>query len=252
MERPDVHALRAALARSRRLLIFTGAGISVDSGIPDFRSPGGIWARLDPFSLSVDCLEGGAAGRATFWRTMVALADSLGHPQPNASHRAVADLERRGQVILVVTQNVDGLHQAAGSDPRAVVELHGNTEVSYCVRCKERWPTAAIVARVKAGEPGPLCDCGGLIRPELVVFGDPLPPGALEAAFTAARTCDACLVLGSSLSVTPAAHVPLAAKRAGARLLIVTKGSTPLDDRADLKLDAALADVFVPAVAGLG
>ena len=251
MAHPALPALQAVLAASKRLLVFTGAGISVDSGIPDFRSPGGIWSRLDPFTLSVDCLCAGAAGRATFWRTMAALEDSLGDPQPNASHRAVVELARRGQVSLVVTQNVDGLHQAAGTDPATIVELHGNTELSYCVRCQTRWPTPAIVARVKAGEAGPLCDCGGLIRPELVIFGDPLPQAAIERAFEAARTCDTCLVLGSSLSVTPAAHVPLAARRRGAQLVIVTLGDTPLDDDADLKIEAPLADVFVPAVAGL-
>lgn len=240
--------LKAALDTAKRLLIFTGAGISVDSGIPDFRSPGGIWSRLDPYSLSTAALAGGPKGVAQFWRTMTALEDSLNHPQPNPAHFAVAKLQQQGRVELVVTQNVDGLHQAAGSPPESVVELHGNTAECFCRRCNQTWPTDAIVARVKSGEAAPYCECGGVIRPKLTIFGDPLPDGVIPRSFAAARRCDVCLVLGSSLTVTPAADVPLEAKRAGAKLIIVTLGQTPLDRLADLRIGEGLASSFVPAV----
>lgn len=240
--------LKAALDQAKRLLIFTGAGISVDSGIPDFRSPGGIWSKLDPYSLSTAALAGGPKGVAQFWRTMAALADSLGDPKPNPGHDAVRTLQARGKVELIVTQNVDGLHQAAGSPPESVVELHGNTAECFCRRCNQTWPTEAIVKRVQSGDAAPYCECGGVIRPKLTVFGDPLPEGVIPKAFAAARRCDVCLVLGSSLTVTPAADVPLEAKRAGAKLIIVTLGQTPLDRMADLRINKGLAESFVPAV----
>lgn len=242
-------ALVDTLRAAKRMVIFTGAGISVDSGIPDFRSPDGIWMKIDPYSLSTEALAGGSKGVATFWRTMSALEDSLNQPKPNASHHAVTRLQRRGQVELVVTQNVDGLHQAAGATD--VVELHGNTGESFCKRCGQTWPTGEIVARVRAGDAAPYCECGGVIRPRLTVFGDPLPPGVMRRSLDAARRCDVCLVLGSSLTVTPAADVPVAAKRAGAKLVIITKGPTPLDAHADLRLHDGLADCFVPAVKAL-
>jgi NAD-dependent deacetylase len=244
-----VSELSAVLGRAKRILVFTGAGISVDSGIPDFRSPDGIWMKIDPYSLSTQALAGGPKGVATFWRTMTALEDSLNQPSPNAAHFAVATLEALGKVELVVTQNVDGLHQAAGSSD--VVELHGNTGESFCRRCRQVWPTGEIVARVKSGDAAPYCECGGVIRPKLTIFGDPLPDGVMRRALSAARRCDVCLVLGSSLTVTPAADVPVAAKQAGAQLVIVTKGPTPLDRLADLRVHQGLAESFVPAVAAL-
>ncbi|MGK0358277.1 MAG: NAD-dependent deacetylase [Bradymonadia bacterium] len=237
------------LGSSKRLLIFTGAGISVDSGIPDFRSENGVWAKIDPFSLSTAALAGGRKGVAMFWRTMTTLADSLIDPEPNASHFAVKRLQDQGKVELIVTQNVDGLHQAAGSSIDSVVELHGNTTESYCKRCNQSWPTTEIVARVHGGDASPRCECGGVIRPKLTVFGDPLPDGVLHRAMDAARNCDVCLVLGSSLTVTPAADVPLEAKRAGAKLVIVSIGDTPLDRLADVRFREPLGECFAPIVA---
>lgn len=236
------------IGEANRLLIFTGAGISVDSGIPDFRSPNGVWAKIDPFSLSTAALAGGRKGVAMFWSTMSTLADSLNDPKPNASHFAVKRLQDQGKVELIVTQNVDGLHQAAGSADDTVVELHGNTTESYCKRCNRSWPTAEIVARVHGGEAAPSCECGGTIRPRLTVFGDPLPDGVMHKAMEAARNCDVCLVLGSSLTVTPASDVPLEAKRAGAKLVIVSIGDTPLDRLANVRIRVPLAECFAPLV----
>ena len=244
----DTAALADVLGAAKRILIFTGAGVSVDSGIPDFRSPNGVWSKIDPFSLSTAALAGGRKGVAMFWATMTALEDSLNDPKPNPVHFAIKKLQDQGKVELVVTQNVDGLHQAAGSPLDTVVELHGNTAESYCKRCNRTWPTSEIVKRVHAGEKAPSCECGGVIRPRLTIFGDPLPDGVMHQALTAARACDVCLVLGSSLTVTPAADVPLEAKRTGAKLVIVTMGETPLDRLADLQIKAPLAESFVPLV----
>ena len=183
-----------------------------------------------------------------FWRTMTTLADAMVDPKPNASHFAVKRLQDQGKVVLVVTQNVDGLQQDAGSPEDTVVELHGNTTDSHCKRCNRTWPTSEIVERVHGGEASPSCECGGTIRPRLTVFGDPLPDGVLHKAMEAARTCDVCLVLGSSLTVTPAADVPLEAKRAGAKLVIVSIGDTPLDRLADVRFREPLGECFAPLV----
>ncbi|MCA9537426.1 MAG: hypothetical protein KC620_00980 [Myxococcales bacterium] len=235
------------LAAAERMMVFTGAGVSVDSGIPDFRTPGGIWDRIDPMTLSRSGAEGSPARRAEFWRAMRSLADSLGDPKPNAVHHAVVALDQRGQVGGVVTQNIDGLHQAAGSTE--VIELHANHLMCHCLGCGDRLPTAEVVARVRGGEAAPSCrKCGGIIRPELVLFEDMLPVDALRRAERLALSCDLCLVLGSSLVVHPAADLPRMARRAGAKLVIATLGPTPIDDWAHLKIDAPLADVFVPAV----
>ncbi len=245
--------LRDAIAGAKRILVFTGAGISVDSGIPDFRSPGGVWTRIDPLTLSADRIQGSRRDREAFWRAMVEVAESVGQPAPNPAHAAVARLQRRGQVVLVATQNVDGLHQAAGSPPETVAELHGNLARCRCVACGTRYPTAEVLGWLRAGETLPTCQaCGGFVRPDVVVFGDPLPMRALDRAHAAAFDCDLCLVLGSSLMVHPAADIPVRARRAGARLVVVTLSTTPVDALCDLRVRAPLGEVFVQAVADLG
>ncbi|MCB9523435.1 MAG: hypothetical protein H6702_08630 [Myxococcales bacterium] len=246
----QIEALRALLTAHNRIVAFTGAGVSVDSGIPDFRSRGGLWDRLDPMTLSTDALEAGPTGRVAFWRTMEALADSLGDPHPNPIHHALVELERQGRLAGILTQNVDGLHQAAGSDPGLVVELHGN--LAWCVEpiSEVRFPTPQIMARVKAGERDPK-HAGRPIRPELVVFGDPLPEEAMQKAWAMAGGCDLMLVLGTSLTVHPAADLPVLARHTGAKLAIVTLGRTPVDHLADLRIDAPLLASFVPAVEGM-
>lgn len=244
-----IDALTDLLARSERILVFTGAGVSVDSGIPDFRSPGGVWTRIDPMVLSVSTFRSGLAGRTRFWRALREVAESIGDPTPNPVHHAVARLEALGKVIGVVTQNVDGLHQAAGSSAEKVIELHGNLQSCLCLGCGRRWPAREVLAR---GDEAPACErCGGAIRPDVVVFEDPLPAAAVDRAWQLAREADLCLVLGSSLTVHPAADLPLVARRAGARLAIVTLGPTPIDLAAHLRLDAALGETFVPAVGRL-
>lgn len=243
-----VDALAGLLAGHRRILVFTGAGVSVDSGIPDFRSPGGIWTRVDPAMLSRPAIEGRGVDRRPFWRAMAAIAGAIGDPQPNPIHHAVAALERAGRVRAVVTQNIDGLHQRAGS--KSVYELHGGQATCRCLGCAARWPTAEILARVEGGDAAPDCEhCGGVIRPELVLFGDMLDPAVLDGARRAATECDLCVVLGSSLEVHPAAGLPRVAAAAGAQVAIVTLGDPDWRGPLALRVDAPLSSTWVPAVA---
>ena len=241
--------LRALLECSRRILVFTGAGISVDSGIPDFRSPGGVWTRIDPMVLSRQVFQSGRQGRVDFWRALRMVFAEARKAEPNPAHRAVAELEKRGQVIGVVTQNVDGLHQAAGSDPERVIELHGTAQSASCVACSQQWSIDIVETWFAAGVDAPDCDaCGSPVRPDVVAFGDPLPGPSLQRAWGMANHCDLCLVLGSSLQVYPAAEIPEIAKRHGARLGIVNIEPTGLDPEADVCIHAPLATSFVPAV----
>lgn len=245
-----IEALERLFAAHERIFVFTGAGVSVDSGIPDFRSPGGIWTRIDPSMLSRPAIEAPGVDRRPFWQAMRAIGEAVGDPQPNPIHHAVAALQRAGRVRAIATQNIDGLHQAAGAE--GVLELHGGQRDCRCLGCAARWPTAEIFARVQAGDTAPDCEhCGGVIRPDLVLFGDLLDPAVLGEAQRAAAMCDLCLVLGSGLEVFPAAGLPGIAARSGAAVAIVTLGRPAWRHPAALHVDAPLAHSFVPAVARL-
>jgi len=240
-------ALAKLLRAHHEILLFTGAGVSVDSGIPDFRSPGGVWTRVDPAMLSRPAIEGVGVDRAPFWQAMLAIGRSIGEPAPNPIHHAVAALEKAGRVVAVATQNIDGLHQAAGAE--RVLELHGAQTTCRCTGCPARWPTREILARVQAGDTAPDCEhCGGVIRPDLVLFGDMLDPAVLGAAQQAASTCDLCVVLGSGLDVYPAAGLPRIAARSGAPVAIVTLGRPAWRGPFALHVDAKLGETWVPAV----
>ena len=242
-----IATLSDLLRRRERVFVFTGAGISVDSGVPDFRSPGGVWTRIDPATLTRSAIESPRADRARFWAAMASIAAAIGAPEPNSAHAAVAALEAAGRILGVATQNIDGLHQAAGS--ASVVELHGNHHGCRCLRCGGRWPTGEILKRVVSGDRAPDCGaCGGVIRPDLVLFGDELNPADLERARAWARRCDLCLVLGSSLEVFPAAGLPWVAAEAGADVVIITLGSVRGDWPGAVHIDAPLGDTLAPAV----
>ena len=245
----DVDTLRALLSDSERIMVFTGAGVSVDSGIPDFRSPGGVWTRVDPLAVSRQTFDAGRRGRARFWAATRKLLGGLINAEPNPSHHAVVELERRGRVTAIVTQNVDGLHQAAGSRPQRVIELHGTGRTCSCTGCGAAYSMVDVERWIDEGQDAPDCPvCAAPVRPDVVAFGDPMPEVALRRSWAVAGCCDLCLVLGSSLTVYPAADIPRAARKAGARLAIVTKGDTSLDELADVRLRGGLVDDFVPAV----
>lgn len=240
--------LAGMIASARRILAFTGAGISTESGIPDFRSPGGVWDRYAPIRYQ-DFLRDAESRRET-WRRGLHTYPVVAGAQPNAAHLALVELERRGRLAAVVTQNIDGLHQKAGHDPNVVVELHGNAHRVRCIECGAGFEREQIHQRVVAGEEEPPCAvCGGTLKPSTVSFGEPMPVEAMRRAESEARACDLCLVIGSSLVVYPAAAVPEYAIQAGAPLAIVNATPTHLDDAAAAVLRGQAAVVLPQALA---
>lgn len=249
--RADAGALGAAVARvraARAAVAFTGAGISTPSGLPDFRSPQGLWATVDPATVaSRSAFERDPWRFYQFYRERL---DRLRHAAPNAAHRALAALERAGRLRAVITQNVDGLHQAAGS--QRVIELHGNLREAVCPRCGQRWPIAVVVAAL-AQDRLPRCDrCAAVLKPNVVLFEDLVPADAWEAATALARAADLMLVVGSSLQVVPAASLPQETLDAGGVLLIVNREPTPYDHRAAVVLRDDVARVLPALAAALG
>jgi NAD-dependent protein deacetylase/lipoamidase len=244
---PDIAALAEAIAAARRAVVFTGAGISTESGIPDFRSPGGIWTRLAPIEFS-DFLASAEARRET-WRRRFALDETLALAAPNRGHRAVAELVRHGIAAAVITQNIDGLHQASGVPADRVVELHGNTTYATCLDCGKRYELAPLRAAFACDETPPACgDCDGFVKTATISFGQQMPLKAMRRAEEETIEADLFIVLGSSLIVYPAAGFPQLAKHNGARLVIVNREPTGLDDIADLVLHRPIGETLGGAV----
>lgn len=236
------------LAEARRVAVFTGAGVSTESGIPDFRSPGGIWSNYAPVRFQEFVASEEARQRA--WRFILSLYEMIDRAVPNPAHRAVAELEELGCLEAVITQNVDGLHQRAGVSADRVVELHGNVRWVGCLECGHLYPRPEIERRVRAGDLAPRCGrCGGILKSATISFGQPMPVEALQRAEQAARSCDLLLSVGSSLVVYPAAGIPAVAKGMGARLLIVNQAATPLDGAADLLLRGRAGELLPRVIA---
>ena len=222
---------------SSRLVAFTGAGISTESGIPDYRGPNGVWATRD--IPHIDKIRTDPQARRAFWAERRLRYPEMLAREPNAGHHAIARLEHSGKLLAVITQNIDGLHQKAGNSPDRVIELHGSTHRIRCTVCGRVYSGTSIQARLDAGEDDPHCPvCGGALRGGTILFGEALPEQALTTAVALARASDLMLVVGSSLVVNPAARLPLIAKQAGARLVILNRTRTPLDDEADIRLPA--------------
>jgi NAD-dependent deacetylase len=244
---------RAELARminqARRVVVFTGAGISTESGIPDFRSPGGVWSRMKPIYFQ-EFVSDPEKRREAWTRTFTGAAGWTG-AAPNAGHHAVARLVERGKAFAVITQNVDNLHQESGVPPEKVIELHGNASYAACLDCGERHELEELKdSFLRAGEI-PYCRrCGGLVKTATISFGQAMPPGPMARAQKAALACDLFLVLGSSLVVYPAAGFPLLAKRNGAALAIVNREPTELDHHADLVLNEEIGPAMTEVAPG--
>ncbi len=218
------------LRGAKRAVAFTGAGISTESGIPDFRSPGGVWTRYR--TVYYDEFMSSAAARAEYWRMKRELYTQCREVKPNAGHVALARLETAGRMRAVITQNIDGLHQDAGS--RSVLELHGTGRFVECVTCRKRWPAEVIFERADLADQVPTCaECGGYLKPATVMFGQMLPADVLQAADRVSREADVFLAIGSSLVVEPAASLPRFAQACGAWLVIINRDPTPLDPIAD-------------------
>jgi NAD-dependent deacetylase len=235
----DAAALAVLLRESRRTVIFTGAGMSTESGIPDFRSPGGIWARMQPIAFE-DYLTDPAARRLS-WQRRLEMEETWSMVAPNAGHHAVAKMVARGKASHVITQNIDGLHQQSGVPDEKLIELHGSTRYAKCLDCGTRVEVPEILAHFTAHGDAPDCaHCGGLVKTATISFGQAMPEGEMARADAAVRACDLMLVLGSSLTVYPAAGFPVQAKRQGAGLAILNREETPLDRYADLVINAEI------------
>ena len=226
----------------RDIVAFTGAGISTESGIPDYRGPGGVWERNAPPTLSDFRMN--PETRRRYWAERRERYGELRERLPNAGHFALARLQAAGKLSTIITQNIDGLHQKAGSAPAQTIELHGSAHHVRCLDCGTIWPAEAIQNRLSE-EPAPTCSvCGGMLRAATVLFGQAMPQEPLVRAFAAARSCDLMLVVGSSLVVHPAARIPEIAAAAGARLAIVNNDPTPLDGLADVVVQAGAGAVL--------
>lgn len=230
---------------ARRIVVLSGAGLSTDSGIPDFRGPNGLWTK-NPDAEKASTLQHYLADpelRKLAWQNR--LAAPAFTASPNRGHFALVELEQRGQLSAIVTQNIDGLHQAAGSDPNIVIEVHGTVHWSRCWGCNDRRPMLQMLDRVRAGEADPPCEiCGGVIKSDTILFGQKLVPQVIEAAMVAAERSDLVLAVGSTLSVYPAANVVPRAKSVGARVVIANGEPTKMDHLADAVLIGSLSDLL--------
>ena len=239
--------LARVIDRARRAVVFTGAGISTESGIPDFRSPGGIWTKMAPIDFS-DFLASEEARRET-WRRRFEADDTWQNALPNRGHRAVAELVRRGTAAAVITQNIDGLHQASGVPVDQVIELHGNSTYALCLDCATRYEIAELRINFERDETAPVCDaCGGWVKTATISFGQAMPFEPMRRAEVETLAADLFIVAGSSLVVYPAAGFPALAKRNGATLVIVNREPTGLDRVADLVLNRSIGETLGMAV----
>lgn len=247
----DLDTARAWLAEARRVTVLTGAGISTDSGIPDFRGPNGLWTK-NPAAEKASTLQHYLADpelRKVAWQNR--LTTPAWTAEPNTGHLALVELERRDRLHAVVTQNIDGLHQRAGHEPDRVIEVHGTVWFTRCWDCTDRRTMAETLDRVRAGEDDPPClVCGGILKSDTISFGQALVPEVIDRALRVSEECDVLLAVGSTLSVFPAANCVPRAKAAGARIVIVNGDETAMDRYADALLLGRIADILPPLIAG--
>lgn len=236
------------IAEARKVAVFTGAGVSTESGIPDFRSPGGLWTKYDPGDFTIDKFLGSPQTRKKMWlrlREGGLMEDAL----PNAAHLAIVELEKMSKLSALITQNIDNLHQKAGSSPKLIRELHGNMQMLVCLNCQKRYPIALIKEKHSASDEVPACqECQGILKPDIIFFGEMLPQQTFSQATRDAEECDLMLVIGSSLVVYPAANIPVHAKQAGAKLAIINKGPTDQDYIADVLINASAGETMTKII----
>jgi NAD-dependent deacetylase len=238
--------LAELIASAQRIVPFTGAGISTECGIPDFRSPGGIWTKYRP--IPFDEFLASQEMRDESWRRRLAMEEQFSTARPGRGHRALAALFCAGKVPAVITQNIDNLHQASGVPDEHVIELHGNTTYATCLDCARRYELVWVRERFVAERRSPECACGGYIKTATISFGQAMPDGPMRRAEELTLQCDLFLAIGSSLLVWPAAGFPLMAKRNGAKLVILNNQSTEFDDLADLVIHADIGTVLAPFI----
>jgi NAD-dependent deacetylase len=249
----SIASARRFLGEADKVMILTGAGISTDSGIPDFRGPNGLWTK-NPGAEKMATLEhymAEPAVRVASWRAK--LESNFGVRQPNAGHFALASLEQQGRLDTLITQNVDGLHHKAGNTADRIVEIHGTVREVACMQCDDRNPMETALERVRDGEEDPAClKCGGILKSATISFGQGLVTEDLQRSERAALRCDLAIAVGSTLSVYPIANVIPLAKNEGARVIIINGDPTEMDDVADLVIQGSISDLLPPLVANLG
>lgn len=247
MDKAQVFA--ALVKAARRVLVFTGAGISTGSGIPDFRGPQGLWKRREPVYIQ-DFLSS-EDKRAEYWDYKLEGYQSFRHAQPNAAHRALAEFEKLGFLELLVTQNIDGLHHKAGVSDGRIIELHGSNRLVGCLTCGQTQDPSGPMEEFERTRRCPVCPCGGFLKPTTISFGQALPTELLERSFAAAEVADLVISLGSTLQVEPAASVPARAARRGVPYVVVNQGPTGHEQLATLRLSDDLCELLPQVVAAL-
>jgi len=225
----------AALIReAEKVLVFSGAGLSTESGIPDFRSPGGVWSKYDPSDLNFQRIISDENAREKYWQMSTESYQTMKDALPNRAHLAIKALEDTGKLLAVVTQNIDSLHHRAGNSPDKIIEIHGTAFSVSCLSCGKKYDRDNIEERISSGVRVPYCDdCSGILKPDTISFGQAMPEEKMARAIRYAEECDLCIVLGSSLVVYPAASVPVHAVESGAKLMIINRDETPLDSLAE-------------------
>lgn len=240
----EIELLANLILQAKKIVVFTGAGVSTESGIPDFRSPGGVWCRYDPDDFTIQKFISSREARRKHWQ-MLSESGLIVEAEPNLAHYALASLERLGKLDCVITQNVDNLHQKAGVSGDMVFELHGNMQWVVCLSCGRRFPMREILGEIKEKAEVPDCpDCHGILKPDAVLFGEALPQKTLMEATRRSQSCDLFIVIGSSLVVYPAAYVPIYARDAGAKLAIINLEPTPLDEYAAVVIQGKAGEIM--------
>jgi NAD-dependent deacetylase len=227
---------------SEKVLVFAGAGLSTESGIPDFRSPGGIWDKYDPSDFDFHKFVSDERAREKYWQMSTEYYEVMRDAAPNQAHLSIKRLEDTGKLLAIVTQNIDHLHHKAGNSPNKIIEIHGTAFSVSCLSCNKVYDRDEIEDRIKSGVTVPYCDdCSGILKPDTVSFGQAMPEDKMSESLRHARECDLCIVLGSSLVVYPAASVPAHAVESGASLMIINRDETALDRQATLVIHDSVA-----------
>lgn len=240
----EIDLLCDLILQAKKIVVFTGAGVSTESGIPDFRSPGGIWDKYDPDEFTIQKFLSSAETRRKHWK-MLSESSLITETKPNPAHYAIAELDRLGKLDCVITQNVDNLHQKAGVPENKVFELHGNMKWTICLSCHQRFPTEELLQRIKQETDVLACpNCQGILKPDVVLFGEALPEKTLTEATRRSQNCDLLIIIGSTLVIYPAAYIPMYAKNAGAKLAIINLSATPLDHYATLVIHGKAGEIM--------
>jgi len=240
------------IVHSKKLVVFTGAGVSTESGIPDFRSPGGLWEKYDPEDFTYQRFTSSESAREKYWQMSTEFYHMMKDVRPNPTHEVIAELERMGKLDCLITQNVDGLHQMAGSSSERILELHGTTRSVSCLSCKKGYSRDGVQEMIAGGVKAPRCDqCNGILKPDTVSFGQAMPEKETAEAFRRSEECDLFMVIGSSLVVHPAASMPIVAKERGAKLVIINRDPTPHDRLADEIVRGSAGEIMSQILQGV-